>query len=63
MIEINHHSQADIEAPATSPARFRRDQNKATEARDLLAPVNGWLAEAFDTLDLKGAKVLLRELS
>jgi hypothetical protein len=46
-----------------SMARFRRDQGKRTEARDLLAPVYGWFTEGFDTLDLKEAKALLEELA
>ena len=33
------------------------------EARDLLAPVHAWFTEGFDTPDLRGAKVLLDELS
>jgi hypothetical protein len=36
---------------------------KREKARDLLAPVYGWFTEGFDTLDLKEAKNLLRELS
>jgi hypothetical protein len=35
---------------------------KLDEARDLLAPVYGWFAEGFDTLNLKQAKGLLDEL-
>ena len=38
------------------------DQGKRDEARELLAPVYGWFAEGFDTLDLKEAKALLDEL-
>jgi predicted ATPase len=34
-----------------------------SEARELLAPVYGWLTEGFDTLDLKEAKALLEELA
>ena len=48
---------------ATSLARLWRDQGKRTQARDLLAPVYGWLTEGFDTLDLKQAKALLDELA
>jgi predicted ATPase len=48
---------------AMSMARFRRDQGKRDEARDLLAPVYGWFTEGFDTLDLKEAKALLDELA
>ena len=47
---------------AMSMARLWRDQGKRDEARDLLAPVYGWFAEGFDTLDLKEAKALLDEL-
>ena len=47
---------------AMSMARLWRDQGKREEARDLLAPVYGWFAEGFDTLDLKEAKALLDEL-
>jgi predicted ATPase len=48
---------------AMSMARLWRDQGKRDEARDLLVPVYGWFTEGFDTLDLKGAKALLDELS
>ena len=44
-------------------ARFRRDQGKRDEARELLAPVYGWFTEGFDTRDLKEAKALLDELT
>jgi len=47
---------------AASLARLRRDQDRHTEARDLLAPVYGWFTEGFDTPDLKEAKSLLDEL-
>jgi predicted ATPase len=43
-------------------ARLWGDQGKREEARDLLAPVDGWFTEGFDTLDLKEAKALLDEL-
>jgi hypothetical protein len=36
-----------------STARLWRDQGKREEARELLAPVNGWFTEGFDTRDLK----------
>jgi predicted ATPase len=48
---------------ATSMARLWRDQGKRDEARELLAPVYGWFAEGFDTLDLKEAKALLDDLA
>ncbi len=46
-----------------SMARLWRDPGKPQQARDLRAPVYGWLAEGFDTLDLKEAKALLEELA
>ena len=48
---------------ATSLARLLRDQDRPSEARDLLAPVYGWFTEGFDTPDLKEAKALLDELA
>jgi predicted ATPase len=48
---------------AASLARLRRDQGRAAEARDLLAPVYEWFTEGLDTPDLKEAKVLLDELA
>jgi predicted ATPase len=48
---------------AMSLARLWRDQGKAQQSRELLAPVYGWFAEGFDTRDLKDAKALLGELS
>jgi predicted ATPase len=47
---------------ATSYARLMRDQARAREAYDLLAPVYGWFTEGFATKDLKEAKTLLDEL-
>jgi class 3 adenylate cyclase/predicted ATPase len=47
---------------ATSYARLMRDQGRATEAHELLAPVYGWFTEGFDTTDLTEAKGLLSEL-
>jgi predicted ATPase len=46
-----------------SLARLWRDQGKAHQARELLAPVYGWFTEGFDTRDLKEAKALLEELA
>ena len=48
---------------AMSLARLWRDQGKPQQARELLAPVYGWFTEGFDTLDLKEAKALLKELA
>jgi predicted ATPase len=39
------------------------DQGRPEQARELLAPVYGWFAEGFDTLDLKEAKALLDALA
>jgi predicted ATPase len=48
---------------AMSMARLWRDQGKAQQARELLAPVYNWFTEGFDTLDLKEeAKGLLDEV-
>jgi predicted ATPase len=47
---------------AVSLARLWRDQERRTEARDLLARVFDWFTEGFDTLDLKEARSLLKEL-
>jgi predicted ATPase len=47
---------------ATSYARLMRDQGRAREARDLLAPIYAWFTEGFETKDLKDAKALLQEL-
>ena len=48
---------------AMSMARLWCDQGKRDEARDLLAPVFGWFAEGFDTIDLKEGKNLLDALA
>jgi len=42
-----------------SLARLWRDQGKADQACELLAPVYDWFTEGFDTRDLKEAKALL----
>jgi predicted ATPase len=48
---------------ATSLARLWGEQGRRAEARDLLATVNGWFTEGFDTADLKEAKALLDQLA
>jgi len=48
---------------ATSLARLWRDQDKRTDARDLLAQIYGCFTEGFDTRDLKEAAALLAELA
>jgi predicted ATPase len=47
---------------ATRLARLWAKQGERQKAHDLLAPVYGWFAEGFDTVDLKDAKALLDEL-
>jgi class 3 adenylate cyclase/predicted ATPase len=47
---------------ATSYVRLMREQGRAREAHDLLAPVYGWFTEGFATKDLQDAKALLEEL-
>ena len=46
----------------TTLARFRRDQGRSAEARQLLKPVYDRFAEGFDTRDLAMAKALLADL-
>ena len=46
-----------------SLARVWRDHDNVQQARELLAPVYGWLTEGFDTRDLKDAKALLAKLA
>ena len=48
---------------ATSLSRLWQQQDKKTEARELLAETYGWFNEGLDTRDLKEAQVLLAELS
>jgi predicted ATPase len=50
-------------AQQISMARFWRSRGKPQQARELLARVNGWFTEGFDTRDLKEAKALLEELA
>jgi predicted ATPase len=44
-------------------ARLWRDQGRPREARELLAPVYGWFAQGFETVDLKQAQSVLAELA
>jgi hypothetical protein len=48
---------------ATDLARLWGEQGQREAARELLAPLDGWFIEGFDTADLKKAAVLLAELS
>ena len=47
----------------TSLARLWQQQGKKDAARQMLGEVYGWFTEGFDTVDLKEAKALLKELS
>src|SRR3984893_3111432 len=47
---------------AVSLARLLSDHDRRSEARDLLAPVYGWVHAGFDTEVLQQAKALLDEL-
>jgi predicted ATPase len=47
---------------ALSLGRLWQGQGKRAEPRQLLAPIYGWFAEGFDTLDLQVAKALLGEI-
>ena len=49
-----HHAR--LHGDTMSLARLWRDQSKPQQARELLAPVYGWITEGFDTRDLKEAK-------
>ena len=44
-------------------ARVWRDQDKRTEARELLVPIYSWFTEGFDTPVLQDAKALLDQLA
>ena len=48
---------------ATNLARLWHDQGKRAEARDLLAPVYGWVTEGFGAPVVRQAKSLLGELA
>ena len=47
---------------ATSLARLWRQQDRKKDAQTLLAKSYNWFTEGFDTIDLKDAKALLKEL-
>jgi predicted ATPase len=48
---------------ATSLACLWQSQGRRQHAYDLLAPVDDWFTEGFDTADLKEAKELVAERS
>ena len=45
-----------------SLARLWQHQGKRYEAHNMLSEVYNWFTEGFDTLDLKDARALLKEL-
>lgn len=47
---------------AMNLSRLWQKQGKKEETRQLLAEIQGWFTEGFDTTDLKEAKALLEEL-
>jgi pimeloyl-ACP methyl ester carboxylesterase/predicted ATPase len=47
---------------AVSLGRLWREQGKAAQARQMLSEIYGWFTEGFDTVDLKEAKALLKDL-
>jgi predicted ATPase len=46
-----------------SLSRLWQQQGKRARARALLAPIDGWFTEGFDTADLEEAKALLEALA
>jgi len=63
-IEIAHKQQAkSLELRAVmSLVRLWQHQGKKDEARQMLADIDGWFTEGFDTKDLQEARALLAEL-
>jgi predicted ATPase/class 3 adenylate cyclase len=63
-IEIARRQQAkSLELRAVmSLSRLWQQQDKAEQARQMLAEIYGWFTEGFDTADLQEAKALLEEL-
>jgi class 3 adenylate cyclase/predicted ATPase len=48
---------------ATSAARLLFARGEREPARDILAPVFAWFTQGFDTADLRGAELVLKELA
>lgn len=63
-LKAARHQQAKFWEPrtSTSAAQLWQKQGKRHVTYDLFAPIYNWLAEGFDTRDLKDAKWLLEEL-
>jgi predicted ATPase len=64
-IDVARLQQArSLELRATiSLGRLLASQGRRDEARTMLADINNWFTEGFDTADLKDAKALLDELA
>jgi predicted ATPase len=63
-VSICRQSAKSLELRATmSLARLWQQQDKKTEAHELLSGIYGWFTEGFDTANLREAKALLHELS
>jgi predicted ATPase len=46
-----------------SLCRLWQEHSRGDEAQQMLAETYGWFTEGFDTLDLREARALLKELS
>ena len=44
-------------------ARLLAKRGRREEAQTMLADINSWFTEGFDTADLKNAKALIEELN
>ena len=49
-------------APSIMIGEVELDGEDQASVLELLAPIYGWFAEGFDTMDLQAAKALLEEL-
>jgi predicted ATPase len=64
-LDVARHQQAkslELRA-AMSLSRLWQRQGRRAEARELLAPIDGWFTEGFETADLQEAKALLEALT
>ena len=62
-VSICRQSAKSLELRATmSLARLWQQQDKKTEAHEMLADIYNWFTEGFETKDLQEAKALLEEL-
>ena len=61
-LSVEQHAKSLELRAATRLARLWRGQGRASEARGLLAPIDNWVTEGAETLDLKDARALLDAL-